>query len=108
MLILLSSGSIVAILYFGRDIIVPITLALLLSFLLSPAVRALRRLRMGRVTAVAVTVLIAFVVISGFVVREISSLARIFLNTGTTSKPRFAPSPSSSLVGRSCTERQQY
>jgi predicted PurR-regulated permease PerM len=50
----------VALLYFARDIIVPITLALLLSFLLLPIVRTLRRLRIGRVTAVAVTVLFAF------------------------------------------------
>jgi predicted PurR-regulated permease PerM len=78
-LILLSSVLIVVILYFARDIIVPITLAILLSFLLSPAARGLRRLRMGRVTAVTITVLIAFIVIVGFgavVVREISSLAQ--------------------------------
>jgi predicted PurR-regulated permease PerM len=78
-LIFLSSILIVAVLYFARDIIVPITLAILLSFLLSPAVRGLRRLRMGRVTAVTITVLIAFIVIAGFgavFVREISSLAQ--------------------------------
>jgi predicted PurR-regulated permease PerM len=40
MLKLLTSGMIVAALYFGRDIIVPIALAILLSFLLSPAVRS--------------------------------------------------------------------
>src|ERR1700757_887925 len=75
----LTSGLIVAILYVARDIIVPITLAILLSFLLSPAVRALRRLRIGRVIAVTITVLIASVVIATFgavVVREISSLAQ--------------------------------
>jgi predicted PurR-regulated permease PerM len=75
----LSSGMVVAILYFARDIIVPITLAVLLSFLLSPAVRWLRRLRIGRVAAVMLTGLVAFVVILGFgaiVVQEISSLAR--------------------------------
>jgi predicted PurR-regulated permease PerM len=79
MLIVFSSGLTVVVLYFARDIIVPITLALLLSFLMSPIVRALRRLRIGRVTAVTVTVLIAFIVISGFgaiVVREISSLGQ--------------------------------
>ncbi|MBV8121695.1 MAG: AI-2E family transporter [Alphaproteobacteria bacterium] len=79
MLVFLSSGLIVAILYFASNIIVPITLAVLLSFLLLPAVRALRRWRVGRVTAVAITVLITFTVISGFgavVVREISSLAQ--------------------------------
>jgi predicted PurR-regulated permease PerM len=34
---------VVGFLYFARDVVVPITLAILLSFLLSPAVRALRR-----------------------------------------------------------------
>jgi hypothetical protein len=78
-LFFLSLGMTVALLYFARDIIVPITLALLLSFLLLTIVRALRRLRIGRVTAVAVTVLFAFLVISGFgavVIREVSSLGQ--------------------------------
>jgi predicted PurR-regulated permease PerM len=74
----LASGLVVAILYFARDIIVPITLAILLSFLLSPAVRALRRPRVGRIAAVAITALVSFLIILGFaavVVQEISSLA---------------------------------
>jgi predicted PurR-regulated permease PerM len=79
MLTILAAGVVVAFLYFGRDVIVPITLAILLSFLLAPAVRWLRRLRMGRVAAVAFTVLIAFLAMLGFaaiVVQEISSLAQ--------------------------------
>jgi predicted PurR-regulated permease PerM len=75
----LSSGLVVAILYFARDIIVPITLAVLLSFLLSPVVRVLRHLRIGRVAAVTLTGTVAFLIILGFVaviVQEISSLAR--------------------------------
>ena len=39
-------------LYFGRDILVPVALAILLSFVLVPAVRALRRLRVPRAAAV--------------------------------------------------------
>jgi predicted PurR-regulated permease PerM len=65
-------------LYFARDVIVPIALAILLSFLLAPAVRWLRRWHIGRVTAVTLTVLIAFLAMIGFsavVVQEISSLA---------------------------------
>jgi predicted PurR-regulated permease PerM len=75
----LASGLVVAILYFARDIIVPITLAILLSFLLSPVVRTLRRLRVGRIAAVTITAIISFLIILGFVavvVQEISSLAR--------------------------------
>ena len=74
----LASGLVVAILYFARDIIVPITLAILLSFLLSPVVRALRRLQVGRIAAVAITAMVSFLIILGFVavvVQEISSLA---------------------------------
>ena len=78
-LALLSVGLVVAFLYFARDVIVPIALAVLLSFLLAPAVRWLRRWHVGRVTAVVLTVLIAFLVMFGFaavVVQEISSLAQ--------------------------------
>jgi predicted PurR-regulated permease PerM len=79
MLTVLMSGLVIAILYFARDIFIPIILAVLLSFLLAPAVRWLRRLRVGRIVAVAVTVLVAFVAISCFaaiVTREVSSLAQ--------------------------------
>jgi len=78
-LTLLAVGLVVSFLYFARDVIVPIALAVLLSFLLAPAVRWLRRWHLGRVTAVALTVLIAFLVMFGFaavVVQEISSLAQ--------------------------------
>src|SRR6516225_978184 len=78
-LTLLAVGLVVAFLYFARDVVVPIALAILLSFLLAPLVRWLRRWHLGRVTAVALTVLIAFLVMLGFaaiVVQEISSLAQ--------------------------------
>jgi predicted PurR-regulated permease PerM len=78
MLPILTAGVVVAFLYFARDIVVPTTLAVLLSFLLAPAVRGLRRLGMGRVAAVSFTVLVAFLAMLGFaaiVVQEASSLA---------------------------------
>jgi len=50
---------IVATLYFGKEVLVPITLALLLAFVLAPLVALLRRLRLGRVLAVLVAVLTA-------------------------------------------------
>jgi predicted PurR-regulated permease PerM/methylmalonyl-CoA mutase cobalamin-binding subunit len=55
----------VAALYFGREVLVPIALAFLLSFVLAPLVRLLRRLRMGRAPSVLIAVLLAFLVISG-------------------------------------------
>jgi predicted PurR-regulated permease PerM len=55
----------VAALYFGREIFVPLALAILLSFVLAPLVLLLRRLRIGRISSVLVTVLLAFVAIFG-------------------------------------------
>ncbi len=73
----LTVALIVAALYFAREVLVPLALAILLSFLLMPAVRLLRRLRAGRVTSVAITVLVAFLAIFAFgaiVAEEISLL----------------------------------
>ena len=67
MLGVLAAAAIVAILYFGRDIFVPLALAVLLSFLLAPAVRWLRR-RIGRVAAVSVVMFAALVPICGLTV----------------------------------------
>lgn len=62
----LASGAIIiAALYFGRNVLVPLALALLLSFVLAPGVRWLRRWRVGRVTSVLVMVAFAFAVIFG-------------------------------------------
>ena len=79
MMAVLVTAMVIAILYFGREVFVPITLAVLLSFLLAPAVRWLRRWRVGRITAVVLTVMVAFLAIAGFaavIVGEVSSLAQ--------------------------------
>jgi predicted PurR-regulated permease PerM len=54
----------IAALYFGREVFVPMALALLLSFALGPAVLLLRRWRINRVLAV-ISVVVAFAVILG-------------------------------------------
>ena len=41
--------AVVAGLYFGRDVLVPMSIAVLLSFVLAPVADALSRLRIGRV-----------------------------------------------------------
>jgi predicted PurR-regulated permease PerM len=51
---------IVATLYFGRDVFVPVALAILLSFVLAPIVRLLQRFRVPRGIAVVSVVLLAF------------------------------------------------
>ncbi len=54
---------IVTMLYFGRDIIIPIALAILLSFVLAPLVGLLQRIRVPRGLAVVSVVVLAFVFI---------------------------------------------
>jgi len=49
-------GLVIAGLYLGRELFIPFTLAVFLSFLLAPAVRAIERLRVGRVVAVVLVV----------------------------------------------------
>lgn len=51
---------IVAALYFGRDVLVPVALAVLLSFVLAPLVRLLQRARFPRIAAVSLVVIITF------------------------------------------------
>lgn len=54
---------IVMVLYFGREIIIPIALAVLLSFVLAPLVALLQRLRIPRGLGVVSVVVIAFALI---------------------------------------------
>ena len=58
---------VVAALYFGRDIFVPLALAVLLSFALAPPLRRLRRLYMPNLPAVLTVVGFAFIGILAFV-----------------------------------------
>jgi predicted PurR-regulated permease PerM len=54
----------VAALYFAQSVLIPITLAVMLSFVLSPVVNRLQRLRLWRGAAVIVTVLAAISVVA--------------------------------------------
>ncbi|HEU0146431.1 MAG TPA: AI-2E family transporter, partial [Bradyrhizobium sp.] len=54
---------IVAVLYMGREVFVPVALAILLSFVLAPPVNFLQRVRVPRIIAVVGTVLFAFAII---------------------------------------------
>jgi predicted PurR-regulated permease PerM len=53
----IATGAILAILYFAREVLVPITLAVILSLLMSPLVRVLRRLGLGATSSVLAAVL---------------------------------------------------
>lgn len=69
-IILASSCIVVAALFFARDVLIPLALAMLLSFLLTPIVRRVERARLGRVPSVliVVTLLFALIGILGYVV----------------------------------------
>ena len=70
---------VVAALYLARDLFVPITLAVLLSFVLAPFVRMLRWARLPRPPAALIAVLLALTVIlavGGVIGAQIASLAQ--------------------------------
>ncbi len=52
--LIIAIGVMIAMLYFGRNILIPLALAFVLSFLLTPLVSSLQRLRLGRVPSVLI------------------------------------------------------
>ena len=69
---------VVAGLYLGREVLIPITLAVLLSFVLAPIVHVLRRMHLGRAPAVLLTVVLALALIlglAGLIGSQIADLA---------------------------------
>ncbi len=68
---------VVSALYFARDVLIPITLAVFLTFFLAPIVRLLQRARFPKVAAVALSVLLALAVIllvGGIIGAQLKSL----------------------------------
>jgi predicted PurR-regulated permease PerM len=68
----------VATLYVGREIFIPIAIAILVSFVLSPPVLLLRRWGLGRVPSVLTVVVAALVItflVSAVLTRQVSDLA---------------------------------
>ncbi len=59
---ILATTAVLGILYVGRDVLVPITLAVILSFLIAPMVRRLRRLGLGHTSSVLAAVLVFAIV----------------------------------------------
>ncbi|HEY4596563.1 MAG TPA: AI-2E family transporter, partial [Thermoanaerobaculia bacterium] len=59
----LTLALITAALYFGQDVLIPLALAILISFILTPLVQRLQAMRLGRVPA---TLLVAILVFGGF------------------------------------------
>jgi predicted PurR-regulated permease PerM len=70
--------TVVAGLYLGRDVLIPITLAVFLSVLVRPLVSFLCRIKLGRIVSVLVAVTISvsvLVLLGGVIVAQITALA---------------------------------
>ncbi|MBV8585277.1 MAG: AI-2E family transporter [Verrucomicrobia bacterium] len=78
---------IVAALYFGREVLMPVTLAILLSFVLAPLVGLLRRLPLGRTAPVLLAVALALAVglgltsVIGTQIAELAQRVPIYAST---------------------------
>jgi predicted PurR-regulated permease PerM len=74
---LVGTATVLGLLYFGRDVLIPITLAFILSFLIAPFVRALRRVGLGPTASVLTGVAIvaaALLLIGAVIVSQVSRL----------------------------------
>ena len=105
---LLVAVIVVAALYFGRDVFVPLALAILLSFALSPLVFILHRWRFNRVLSVVTVVAFAFTLIisaSALIGSQIANFAENLprYQTNITEKIHSirASASSSGVIGRS-------
>ena len=75
---LVSIGFVTALLYWAQPVLIPVALSILLSFLLSPIVDALQKLRLPRIPAVIIVVLLACSAVAAvgwITVRQIVSFA---------------------------------
>jgi len=75
---IIATGTILALLYFGRDVLVPITLAIILSLLIAPLVRALRRIGLGQTFSVLSAVLalaVAFASVASVIGVQVARMA---------------------------------
>ncbi len=76
---LLVGLGVLAVLYLGREVLEPITLAAMLSFLMAPVVRKLRSLGFNQTTAAIGTLTLAGLVVAGIamvLVMQVSALSR--------------------------------
>ena len=75
---LLIGAIVIAALYVGREVLLPLALAILLSFVLTPPLLLLRKIKVPRIVAVAIVVITAFAIIFGLgwmMSREATDLA---------------------------------
>lgn len=78
-----ATAAVVAILYFARDVFLPLAIAVLLTFALAPIVSSLRRLGIPRLAAVIMCVLAAFAVVGAFSFVVVSQVGEVAENVPT-------------------------
>ncbi len=91
---------VVAGLYLGRTVLIPITLAVLLSFLLAPIVNLLRHIHLGRVLSVLVAVVLALGIIlalGGLIGTQLADLVQDVPKYATTIRSKVETVQSLSL-----------
>ena len=75
----------IAILYFARQILIPLALALLFAFLFAPVVRFLESLRLGRVVSVVIVIVLSFAISGAIGWIVVTQLVNV-----TNSLPKYA------------------
>jgi len=101
-LTLLAGAAILALLHLGREILVPITLAAILSLLIAPLVRALKRVGLGQVPAVLGSVLAVSVLLlglAGVIVSQVVTMAASLPQYETTIRAKLR-TVQSATIGR--------
>src|SRR5712664_2592768 len=76
---ILATATLLALLYFARDVLVPITLAVILSLLIAPLVRVLRRIGLGHMLSVLAAVLVlafSFAAVAGVIGSQLVHIAQ--------------------------------
>ena len=76
---IMATATLLALLYFARDVLVPITLAVILSLLMAPLVRVLRRIGLGQTLSVLAAVLVlafSFAAVAGVIGSQVVHMAQ--------------------------------
>lgn len=76
---IITTATVLALLYFARGVLVPITLAVILSLLIAPLVRALRRMGLGQtgsVLAAVVVMAFSFAAVAGVIGSQLLHMAQ--------------------------------
>ncbi len=73
----MTTAVVIAALYFGKELLIPFALALLLTFLLTPPVTWLERLRLGRAASVVIILVLAFSIAGALIWLGIGQLSGI-------------------------------